>query len=95
LCFSASHSKYVPFADEESVDILAVALQGTEQSQDRFNGASSQFASPRVLSGGTADTTDLSAAAAAMLSAKDDFEANLTAVKTADEMQRVAIDLRA
>jgi flagellar hook protein FlgE len=38
---------------------------------------------------------NLSQAAVALISAKDDFAANLKVMKTADEMQRVAINLLA
>jgi hypothetical protein len=82
--------------DKEGVDLSAIALQGLERSQDRFDRASSQIAAaglPPVDS--TGDTVNLSQAAVALLSAKDDFAANLKVMKTADEMQRVAINLLA
>jgi Flagellar basal body rod FlgEFG protein C-terminal len=76
------------------VDLSAIAQQGLERSQDRFDHASSQLASaglPPIDSSG--DTVNLRQAAVALLSAKDDFAANLKVMKTADEMQRGAINL--
>jgi hypothetical protein len=83
-------------ADKEAVDLSAIAVQGLERSQDRFDRASSHIAAaglPPVDS--TGDTVNLSQATVALLSAKDDFAANLKVMKTADEMQRVAINLLA
>ena len=82
--------------DKEGVDLSAIAVRGLKQPQDCFNIAASRFASPATLSGGgTADTADLSQAAVALLSAKDEFAANLKVVEAADKMQRATIDLLA
>ena len=83
-------------ADKEGVDLSAIALQGLERSQDRLDQAPSQIAAaglPPVDS--TGDTVNLSQAAVALLSAKNDFAANLKILKTAGKMGRVAIDLLA
>jgi hypothetical protein len=78
------------------VDLSAIAVQGLKQSQDCFNIAASRLAAPGMLSGSnTADSADLSTAAVAVLSAKDDFAVKLKIINAADEMQRTTIDLLA
>jgi hypothetical protein len=75
------------------MDISAIALQGVEGAQSQFDRAASRF-SP-AASPASGDLTDLSQPAVDLLSAKDNFEANLKLLKVGDEMERTAIDLLA
>lgn len=75
--------------------ISAIALQGVESAQGKFESAASNLslaASPAQSSG---DVTDLSQATVDLLSAKNNFEGNLKVLKVADEMERVTIDMLA
>ena len=89
LKLSAAH------ADRTGMNISAIALQGLKQANDQLNSAANEIASPGAISptGTNSDTVDLSAAVAALLSAKNNFEANLGTMKVADEVQQSTIDL--
>jgi hypothetical protein len=81
-------------SDKKSMDISAIALQGLEGAQGRFDSAASKLslaASVQV----TGDVTDLSQATVDLLAAKNDFEGNLKVAKIADEMERATIDMLA
>ncbi len=80
-------------SDEQNMDISAIALQGVEGVQSRFERAASQLS--RAASPAAGDVTDFSQTAVGLLSSKEDFEANLNVLKVADRMQRTAIDLLA
>ena len=77
------------------MDVSTIALQGLHQADAGLESAASKIASFGASSpGGTnPDTVDLSAAVVALLSAKNLYSANLSSVKTADEMLKTAIDL--
>jgi flagellar hook protein FlgE len=78
------------------VDISAIALQGLQQAESQFARAASQLSSAGVApDGGAGDMVDLSAAAVALISAKDDYASNLATVKIADEMERDTVNLLA
>jgi len=77
------------------MNLSAIAVQGLHEANDLLNKAASEIASPEAISPSSAkqDTVDLSAAVVGLLTAKNMFEANLNTVKTADEVQKAAIDL--
>ena len=78
------------------MDIAAIALQGLEQAESQFAHAASQLASAGIPpNGGAGDTVDLSEAAVALISAKDDYASNVATMKIADEMVRETINLLA
>ena len=82
-------------ADRAGMNISAIALQGLQQANDQLNSAANEIASPGAVSptGANTDTVDLSAAVVALLSGKNNFEANLGTMKVADEVQQATIDL--
>ncbi len=70
--------------------ISAIALGGLNQAQTKFENAAR-----RVAAGGSGDTVELSSDAVAMISAKNDFAADIAALKVADNMQRSVLDILA
>jgi flagellar hook protein FlgE len=81
----------------EAVELTAIALQGLDRAQaglEKAAGRLSSIAAPPAENA-PADTIDLSAAAVGLLEARQDFAANLNVLKTADRMERKAIDLLA
>jgi hypothetical protein len=79
------------------MEISAIALRGLDQAQAQLEQAGGQLASIGANSsdGIPADTVDLSQAAVSLLSAKNEFAANLKVLKIADELQRQTLDLLA
>jgi flagellar hook protein FlgE len=77
------------------MDISAIALQGLDGAQGRFESAASKLSSATLPVSATGDTTDLSQSTVDLLSAKNDFEGNLKVVQVADEMERTTIDMLA
>ena len=73
------------------MNISAIALQGLEQSQTHFEKAASQVAQAVD----PCDSVDLSQAAVNLISAKNDFAANIKVAKVADEMERAILDMLA
>jgi hypothetical protein len=82
-------------ADKPSVDISAIALSGLEQAQTEFCQAARKLASAASSSPDPtgADTFDLSTQTVSLLSAKNAFELNLSALKVANQMQGRLIDV--
>ena len=82
-------------ADKMDMDLSAIALQGLQQADAQLNQAATIIASFGMTSpdGAGLDTVDLSAEVIALLSAKTQTSANLATLKTADEIQKNAIDL--
>ena len=82
--------------DPVSTPIAVSSLQGIENAQAQFEHAAGRVARlPAAVDDGAAagDTVDLSAEIVAMLSARDNFMANVEAAKTGDELQRVLLSL--
>jgi flagellar hook protein FlgE len=79
------------------MDLSAIALQGLEEGQVQLEQAAIRLASAGAESPDAAslDTVDLSAEMVALMSAKTQFSANLGTLKTADQIQKNAIDLMA
>ena len=85
----------MPIADD--MDLSAIALQGLEQGQAQLEQAAARLAGAGAESpdGANLDTVELSAEIVALMSAKTQFSANLSTLKTADEIQQNALDLMA
>jgi flagellar hook protein FlgE len=78
------------------MDISAIALAGLEQAQAGLENAASSLAGAIGSSDlSSSDTVDLSAGIVALMSAKNDFAVNATVMKTADEVQKYAVDMMA
>ena len=72
------------------MDISAIALGGLNQAQGNFEKAARRIASGGAASG---DATDLASDTVSLISARNDFAANIKTLKVADEMQRTTLDL--
>ena len=78
------------------MDISAIALQGLEQAQVQLQTAATRLAGAGLSSDGfNLDSVDLSAGIVALMSAKNNFSVNASVLKTADEIQKTAINLMA
>jgi len=79
------------------MDLSAIALQGLEQGQVQLDKTAARLAGAGVVSpdGTNLDTVDLSAEMVALMSAKTQFSASLSILKTADEIQKNTLDVTA
>ena len=79
------------------MDLSAIALQGLEQGQVQLDKAAARLAGAGAVSpdGTNLDTVDLSAEMVALMSAKTQFSASLSILKTADEIQKNTLDVTA
>jgi hypothetical protein len=79
------------------MDISAIALQGLQLADTQLDSAATRIASAGAQSpdGADLDVVDLSAAMIALTSAKNAASVNIASLKTADEVQKSAIDLLA
>jgi len=79
------------------MDLSAIALQGLQQADAQLNAAASKIASFEASSpdGAGLDSVDLSAEVVALMSARNQSEANLATLHTASEIQKNVIDLMA
>jgi len=79
------------------MDPSAIALQGLQQAEVQLETAASRIASAGSASpdGANLDVVDLSAEMVALMSAQNQFEANLSTLKTADQMQKMLVDIKA
>jgi len=79
------------------MDLSAIALQGVEQGQVQLQNAALRLAGAGADSpdGAGVDVVDLSAEIVALMSAQNQFSANLSTLKTADQLQKTALDLMA
>ncbi|HLG98539.1 MAG TPA: flagellar basal body rod C-terminal domain-containing protein [Bryobacteraceae bacterium] len=72
---------------------FSTSLEGLSRAEAQFNQAAQNIADmPVAASNGQLDTVDLSAAAVAMIQAKNNFDANTKAIKVGDEMYRTLLD---
>jgi hypothetical protein len=79
------------------MELSAIALQGLQQATAQFEASAARLAgvgSP-TPDGFPVDTVNLSQAVVALLSAENQFAANIGVLKTAGEMQKNMIDLLA
>jgi hypothetical protein len=79
------------------MDISAIALQGLQQADSQLESAAAKIASFGASSsdGGGVDVVDLSAAVIALLTAKNQALVNIGTLKTAAEIQKTLLDVRA
>ena len=79
------------------MDLSAIALQGLDQAQVQLQNAATRLAGAGADSpdGAGLDTVDLSTEIVALMSAKNQFSANLSTLKTANQIQKNAIDVMA
>jgi len=79
------------------MDLSAIALQGLEQGQVQLDQAAARLAGAGAASadGTSLDTVDLSAEMVALMSAKNQFSASLSILKTAGEIQKAMLDVMA
>jgi len=85
-------------ADRDDMDLSAIALQGVEQGQVQLQNAALRLAQGAGASspdGAGVDVVDLSAEMVALESAQTQFSANLSTLKTGDQLQQTALDLMA
>jgi flagellar hook protein FlgE len=79
------------------MDPTSIALQGLQQAEVQLNTAATELANAGAASpnGANLDVVDLSAEMVALMSAQTLFSVNIATLKTADEMQKALIDIRA
>lgn len=79
------------------MDLSTIALQGLEQGQVQLENAAIRLAGAGAESpdGAGVDTVDLSAEIVALMSAKTQFSANLSTLKTANQLQKNVLDVMA
>ena len=84
-------------ADSTHMNSVAIALGGLQQADNRLNTAAARIAgaSPSSPDGANLDVADLSAEMIALMSAQTLFDTNLATLKTADEMQKNLVNLKA
>lgn len=77
------------------MNLSAIALQGLEQANVQLEKAAIRIATAATPSsdGSNVDTVDLSAEMVAMLSAKNQFLAEIATLKVADEVQKNVVNL--
>ena len=82
-------------ADMNNMDLSAIALQGLAQAEVQLNAAASTLATAGAASpdGVNVDVANLSAEIAALNAAKTLVAVNLSALKTADQIQQSTINL--
>jgi len=71
--------------------VLTSALEGLSRSEAQFNQAAQSIARA-PLSAGPTDTVDLSTAAVALLTARNNFEANTQIIKISDQLEQTLIN---
>jgi flagellar hook protein FlgE len=79
------------------MDPSSIALQGLQQANIQVIAAATKIASADASSpdGTNLDVVDLSAEMVALMSAQSAFDVNLDTLKTADQMQKSLLDLKA
>jgi len=80
-------------ADMNNMDLPAIALQGLAQAEVQLNAAASTLATAGAASPDGVDVANLSAEIVALNAAKTLVAVNLSALKTADQIQQSAINL--
>ncbi|HET6179203.1 MAG TPA: flagellar basal body rod C-terminal domain-containing protein [Candidatus Sulfotelmatobacter sp.] len=75
----------------------AIALQGLQQAEVQLETAACRMASAGAASadGANLDVVDLRSEMVALMSAQNQFAANLATLKTADQMQKALVDIKA
>ena len=71
---------------------FTTSLQGLASSEAQFNQAAQQIARMPEAAATGQDTVDLSAAAVAMIQAKNNFDANTKAIKVGEQMDQYLLN---
>jgi flagellar basal body rod protein FlgC len=84
-------------ADIPRMDVPAIALQGLQAAEAQLEAAASAIAKAGASTsdGAGIDIVSLSSEMVAMMAARNLFELNVATLKTANEMQRNLLDIRA
>ena len=83
-------------ADDNSMDLSAIALQGLQRADVQLEAAAANLAKAGANSAGSSlDTVDLATQIVALNSAQDIFAVNLVTLKTADQVQQTVLNLLA
>jgi len=79
------------------MDVSSIALQGMEQAEAQLEASASAIAQAGISSadGANLDVVDLSSEMVAMMSARNQFELNVSTLKTANEAQKSLLDVTA
>ena len=76
------------------MDVSAIALQGLEQAEVQLQAAATSIAGAGAASNSSGtDTVDLSTAVVALLTAKNQFSAELSVLKVANQTQASVLNL--
>lgn len=76
------------------MNVSAIALQGLEQAQNQLQAAATSIAAAGGASNSAGpDTLDLSTAVVALLTAKNQFSAELSVLKVANQTQASVLNL--
>jgi hypothetical protein len=76
--------------------ISSIARQGLDQAEIQLQSAASQLAGAGASPNASGpDMVDITAGMVDLMSAKNNFAINISVMKTADEMQKFAIDILA
>ena len=77
------------------MEILAAALQGLNSAEAKVDQAATRIAQAGAAEGSSGDTVDLAAEIVNLAAAKIDYQANLKALQTGDEMAKHTLDILA
>jgi len=78
------------------MEILSAALQGLNSAEAKLDQAATRIAQAgNPVEGSSGDTVDLAAEIVNLASAKIDYEVNLKALQTGDEMAKHTLDILA
>ncbi len=79
------------------MDVSSIALQGLQQANTQLEAAATAIANAGSDSSstGNVDVVDLGAEMVALMSAQNSFAVNLATLKTADQMQKTLVDIKA
>lgn len=79
------------------MDVSSIALQGLEQASAQVDAAAVRIASAGAVAGGAApvDVVSLSEEMVALMAAKTAFAANVSVMKTAEQMQQSLLNVMA
>jgi flagellar hook protein FlgE len=77
------------------MDVSSIAVQGLKQADAQLDVAAAKIASLGTPSAGGVDVVDVSTEMVALMSAQTQFDANLTTLKTADQIEKSLVDLTA
>jgi len=84
-------------ADKQTVQLSAITLNGLNRAEERVEQAVGRLGrmTDAPTSGEPTDVVDLSTATVGLLAARQDYSAQLQVLRTADKLERQALDLLA